>query len=123
MKTDDLTHAVIGCAIEVHRTLGPGLLESTYEACLIYELNKLGFTPKSQVDLPLYYKDTYINAGYRLDILLPDNLIIELKSVDKLLPIHSAQLITYMKLANIGAGLLINFNTIKLTDGIKRFNL
>ena len=96
MKTDDLTHAVIGCAIEVHKTLGPGLLESTYEACLIYELNKLGFTPKSQVDLPVYYKDTYINAGYRLDILLPDNLIIELKSVDKLLPIHSAQLITYM---------------------------
>lgn len=101
MKTDDLTHAVIGCAIEVHKTLDPGLLESTYEACLIYELNKLGFTPKSQVDLPVYYKDTYINAGYRLDILLPDNLIIELKSVDKLLPIHSAQLITYMKLANI----------------------
>jgi GxxExxY protein len=123
MKTDELTHAVIGCAIEVHRTLGPGLLESTYEACLIYELDKLGFTPKSQVDLPVYYKDTYINAGYRLDILLPDNLIVELKSVDKLLPIHSAQLITYMKLANVSAGLLINFNTIKLTDGIKRFNL
>ena len=123
MKTDELTHAVIGCAIEVHRTLGRGLLESTYEACLIYELDKLGFTPKSQVDLPVYYKDTYINAGYRLDILLPDKLIVELKSVEKLLPIHSAQLITYMKLANVSAGLLINFNTIKLTDGIKRFNL
>mgnify|MGYP001120133066 CR=1 FL=1 len=122
METDELTHSVIGCAIEVHKNLGPGLLESTYESCLIYELNKLGLTAKSQVDLPVYYKDTYINAGYRLDVLLPDKLIIELKSVEKLLPIHSAQLITYMKLANVSAGLLINFNTIKLIDGIKRFN-
>ena len=122
METDELTHSVIGCAIEVHKNLGPGLLESTYEFCLIYELNKLGLTAKSQVDLPIYYKDTYINAGYRLDVLLPDKLIIELKAVEKLLPIHSAQLITYMKLANVSAGLLINFNTIKLIDGIKRFN-
>ncbi|KPZ51560.1 GxxExxY protein [Pseudoalteromonas sp. P1-25] len=122
MDINKLTHAVIGCAIEVHKTLGPGLLESTYEACLIYELNELGLTSKSQHDLPVYYKDTHINAGYRLDILLPNKLIIELKSVEKLLPIHSAQLITYMKLANVSAGLLINFNTIKLIDGIKRFN-
>ncbi|MDC9511368.1 GxxExxY protein [Pseudoalteromonas sp. S3776] len=122
MDINKLTHAVIGCAIEVHKTLGPGLLESTYEACLIYELSELGLTSKSQHDLPVYYKDTHINAGYRLDILLPNKLIIELKSVEKLLPIHSAQLITYMKLANVSAGLLINFNTIKLIDGIKRFN-
>lgn len=122
METDELTHSVIGGAIEVHKNLGPGLLESTYESCLIYELNKLGLTAKSQVDLPVYYKDTYINAGYRLDILLPNKLIIELKSVEKLLPIHSAQLITYMKLANISTDLLINLNTIKLIDGIKRFN-
>ncbi|XQF93611.1 GxxExxY protein [Pseudoalteromonas espejiana] len=122
METDALTHSVIGCAIEVHKNLGPGLLESTYESCLIYELNKLGLTAKSQVDLPVYYKDTYINAGYRLDVLLPDKLIIELKSVEKLLPIHSAQLITYMKLSEISTGLLINFNVLKLVDGIKRFN-
>jgi len=122
MDINKLTHAVIGCAIEVHKTLGPGLLESTYEACLIYELNELGLATKTQYDLPVYYKDTHINAGYRLDILLPNKLIIELKSVEKLLPIHSAQLITYMKLANVSAGLLINFNTIKLIDGIKRFN-
>ena len=122
MDTDTLTKTVIGCAIEVHRNLGPGLLESSYEACLIYELNKIGLSAKNQVELPIYYKDQYINTGYRLDILLPNKLIIELKAVDKLLPIHSAQLITYMKLAEISTGLLINFNVLKLVDGIKRFN-
>ncbi|GAA62201.1 hypothetical protein P20652_4104 [Pseudoalteromonas sp. BSi20652] len=122
MDTDTLTKKVIGCAIEVHRNLGPGLLESSYEACLIYELNKIGLSSKNQVELPIYYKDQYINTGYRLDILLPNKLIIELKAVDKLLPIHSAQLITYMKLAEISTGLLINFNVLKLVDGIKRFN-
>ncbi|WP_165721450.1 MULTISPECIES: GxxExxY protein [unclassified Pseudoalteromonas] len=122
MDTDTLTKTVIGCAIEVHRNLGPGLLESSYEACLIYELNKIGLSAKNQVELPIYYKDQYINTGYRLDILLPNKLIIELKAVDKLIPIHSAQLITYMKLAEISTGLLINFNVLKLVDGIKRFN-
>ncbi|KHM46543.1 GxxExxY protein [Pseudoalteromonas distincta] len=122
MDTDTLTKTVIGCAIEVHRNLGPGLLESSYETCLIYELSKIGLSAKNQVELPIYYKDQYINTGYRLDILLPNKLIIELKVVDKLLPIHSAQLITYMKLAEISTGLLINFNVLKLVDGIKRFN-
>ena len=122
MDTDTLTKTVIGCAIEVHRNLGPGLLESSYETCLIYELSKIGLSAKNQVELPIYYKDQYINTGYRLDILLPNKLIIELKAVDKLLPIHSAQLITYMKLAEISTGLLINFNVLKLVDGIKRFN-
>ena len=122
MDTDTLTKTVIGCAIEVHRNLGPGLLESSYEACLIYELSKIGLSAKNQVELPIYYKDQYINTGYRLDILLPNKLIIELKAVDKLLPIHSAQLITYMKLSEISTGLLINFNVLKLVDGIKRFN-
>ena len=122
MDTDTLTKTVIGCAIEVHRNLGPGLLESSYEACLIYELNKIGLSAKNQVELPIYYKDQYINTGYRLDILLPNKLIIELKAVDKLLPIHSAQLITYMKLSEISTGLLINFNVLKLVDGIKHFN-
>tara|TARA_R110002020_G_scaffold312370_1_gene527833 strand:+ start:176 stop:547 length:372 start_codon:yes stop_codon:yes gene_type:complete len=122
MDTDTLTKTVIGCAIEVHRNLGPGLLESSYETCLIYELSKIGLSAKNQVELPIYYKDQYIHTGYRLDILLPNKLIIELKAVDKLLPIHSAQLITYMKLAEINTGLLINFNVLKLVDGIKRFN-
>lgn len=123
MNINLLTKKVIGCAIEVHQTLGPGLLESTYEHCLVYELRQSGIIVESQVLLPVNYKDISIDAGYRLDILLPDKLIIELKSVESLNSICSAQLLTYMKLTKINAGLLINFNTNKLTDGIKRFNL
>ena len=123
MDIDELTKIVIGCAIEVHKTLGPGLLESSYESCLIYELCQAGLNVKNQVELPIIYKEQYIATGYKLDILLSNELIIELKAVDKLQPIHSAQLITYMKLSNINTGLLINFNTLKLVDGIKRFNL
>ena len=123
MDIDELTKIVIGCAIEVHKTLGPGLLGSSYESCLIYELCQAGLNVKNQVELPIIYKEQYIATGYKLDILLSNELIIELKAVDKLQPIHSAQLITYMKLSNINTGLLINFNTLKLVDGIKRFNL
>ncbi|MDN3485505.1 GxxExxY protein [Pseudoalteromonas sp. APC 3224] len=123
MDIDELTKIVIGCAIEVHKTLGPGLLESSYESCLMYELCQAGLNVKNQVELPIIYKEQYIATGYKLDILLSSELIIELKAVDKLQPIHSAQLITYMKLSNINTGLLINFNTLKLVDGIKRFNL
>ncbi|PKG37511.1 GxxExxY protein [Psychromonas sp. Urea-02u-13] len=123
MKNDLLTQKVIGCAIEVHKTLGPGLLESTYETCLMYELHQAGVTAERQVLLPINYKNVSIDAGYRLDILLPNKLIIELKSVDKMSPIYSAQILTYMKLTNINAGLLINFNVKRLVDGIKRFNL
>ena len=123
MDIDELTKIVIGCAIEVHKTLGPGLLESSYESCLMYELCQAGLNVKNQVELPIIYKEQYIATGYKLDILLSNELIIELKAVDKLQPIHSAQLITYMKLSNINTGLLINFNTLKLVDSIKRFNL
>ena len=123
MHIDELTQTVIGCAIEVHKTLGPGLLESSYESCLMYELSQAGLFIKNQVELPIIYKEQYIATGYKLDILLPNELIIELKAVDKLQPIHSAQLITYMKLSNINTGLLINFNTLKLVDSIKRFSL
>ena len=119
----DFTGEVIGCAIEVHKQLGPGLLESTYEKCLMYELSLNNITAYSQVVLPICYKGMNIEAGYRLDILLPSELIIELKSVDKLIPVYSAQLLTYMKLTNINKGLLINFNVKKLTDGLRRFNL
>lgn len=119
----DLTGKVIGCAIEVHKQLGPGLLESTYEKCLMHELTLSNIKAYSQVVLPICYKNIDIEAGYRLDILLPNELIIELKSVDKLIPVYSAQLLTYMKLSVINKGLLINFNVKKLTDGLRRFNL
>jgi len=119
----DLTVKVIGCAIEVHKQLGPGLLESTYEKCLMYELYLNGITAQSQVILPICYKNIDIEAGYRLDILLPNKLVIELKSVDKIIPVYSAQLSTYMKLTDIDKGLLINFNVKKLADGVRRFNL
>jgi len=120
MQTDLLTHKVIGCAIEVHKHLGPGLLESSYESCLMYELNQSGLLAIAQAELPIKYKNVSIDSGYRLDILLPDKLIVELKSVDKLRPIHSAQLMTYLKLTGIRTGLLVNFNEVKLADGIKR---
>ncbi len=123
METDLLTKKVIGCAIEVHKTLGPGLLESTYESCLMYELQQAGIVAKSQVLLPINYKDVSIDAGYRLDILLPNKLIIELKSVEQLAPIHTAQLITYLKLSKIKTGLLINFNEIRLMNGVKRISV
>jgi GxxExxY protein len=123
MGNDLLTQKVIGCAIEVHKTLGPGLLESSYESCLLYELHQAGIIAERQVVLPINYKGNSIDAGYRLDILLPNKLIIELKSVDKMNSIYSAQLLTYMKLTQIKSGLLINFNVKKLVDGVKRFNL
>jgi len=123
METDFLTQKVIGCAIEVHKQLGPGLLESSYESCLMYELHKAGLAAKRQVSLPVNYKGVKVEAGYRLDILLPDQLIIELKSVDKLAPIHTAQIVTYLKLSKINTGLLINFNVEKLTNGLKRISV
>ena len=120
---DLVTQTVIGCAIEVHKTLGPGLLESSYENCLLYELQQAGLLPMNQVALPISYKSISIDAGYRLDILIPEKLIIELKAVDKLLPIHSAKLITYLKLTGIKTGLLINFNQVRLLDGLKRISV
>ncbi|WP_028834452.1 MULTISPECIES: GxxExxY protein [unclassified Pseudoalteromonas] len=119
METDLLTHKVIGCAIEVHKHLGPGLLESSYESCLMYELNQSGLLAIAQAELPIKYKNVSIDTGYRLDILL----IVELKAVDKLRPIHSAQLMTYLKLTGIRTGLLVNFNEVKLVDGIKRIRV
>lgn len=117
---DTLSHKVIGCAIEVHRNLGPGLLESAYQHCLAHELslNKIAF--KKEAALPLSYKGTWIDCGYRLDFIVEDRLILELKSVRSLEPIHEAQLITYLKLSGIHAGLLLNFNVKLIRDGIKR---
>ena len=119
----DLTYAVIGCAIEVHRLLGPGLLESAYEQCLAYELSQHQIPFKLQVDMPLNYRDVKLDCGYRLDLIVNEELILELKAVDQILKIHEAQLLTYMKLAAVPLGLLINFNSTPLKNGIKRFRI
>jgi GxxExxY protein len=121
MEFDELSNRVIGCAIEVHRILGPGLLESTYEQCLAHELTISGIPFKIQHPLPVEYKGIRIDCGYRVDLLIDGNLILELKSVEDIKGIHEAQLLTYMKLASIGSGLLINFNVKRLRDGLKRF--
>ncbi len=117
---NELTNAVIGAAIEVHKHLGPGLFESIYEACLIEELKMGGHIVYSQVDLPICYKEKVLDKKFRIDILVDDTLIIELKSVDKLLPLHEAQLLSYLKMSGKKIGLLINFNVPVLKDGVKR---
>ena len=114
---------MIGCAIEVHRELGPGLLESTYEQCLAHELRRNGIPFQLQYPPPVKYKDIRLDCGYRIDILVENKLILELKSVEEIKGIHEAQLLTYMKLAGVKIGLLINFNNTKLKDGIKCFVL
>jgi len=123
VKFDELSNKVIGCAIEVHRELGPGLLESTYEQCLAYELNRAEIPFKLQIEIPIEYKEIKLDCGYRLDLFVDDQLIVELKSVEQMLKIHEAQLLTYMKLANVKVGLLINFNVDILKKGIRRFVL
>ena len=120
MELNDLTENIIGCAIKVHRVLGPGLLESTYETCLVYELTKAGLKAERQVAVPVIYEGLRLDADYFIDILVEDTVILELKSVEHLLPIHEAQLLTYLKLANKKLGLLINFNVMLLKNGIKR---
>jgi len=114
---------VIGCAIEVHRNLGPGLLESTYEQCLAYEFGMADITFKLQHPLPVEYKNIKLDCGYRIDLFVENSLIIELKSVERILPIHQAQLLTYMKLSGTSVGLLMNFNVEYLKNGIKRMVL
>ncbi len=123
MEFDTLSKRVIGCAIEVHRNLGPGLLESTYEQCLAHELSLSEVEFKLQWPVSVTYKGNRIDCGYRVDLLVEGALILELKSVERIAGIHEAQLLTYMKLANIKTGLLINFNVRRLKDGISRFVL
>jgi len=123
MEQDPLTRAVIGAAIEVHRHLGPGLLESTYEVCLAHELQQRDIGFQLQVPLPVHYKGARLECGYRLDVLVEDRLLLELKAVDRVLPLHAAQILTYMRLASVDTGLLINFNVTRLTDGVQRFKL
>ena len=123
MEFDALSNQVIGCAIKVHRTLGAGLLESTYEQCLAHELRLNNIYFKLQHPVPVEYKGIKLDCGYRIDLLVNDKLIVELKSVEKFNPIHEAQLLTYMKLARIKIGLLINFNVCRMKDGVRRFVL
>ncbi|MCE5293244.1 MAG: GxxExxY protein [Chlamydiales bacterium] len=115
-----LTGIIIGAAIEVHRILGPGLLESTYEACLAFELKERGLKVERQVELPLRYKSVNLDCGYRLDLLVNDTVVVEIKAVTTVAPIHLAQLTSYLKLSQCRLGLLINFNVAKLRDGITR---
>ncbi len=123
MEFDELSRSVIGCAIEVHRNLGPGLLESTYRQCLACELSHAEIAFQMEVPLPVRYKDILLDCGYRIDLLISDDLIVEIKSIEALLPIHQAQILTYMRLASVPLGLLINFNVTKLQSGIRRFVL
>ena len=123
MSKDPLTGKVIGCAIEVHNQLGPGLLEKTYQQCLAHELHINNIDFKMEYALPVEYKGLMLDCGYRIDLLIEDQLIVELKSVDEMHPIYQAQLLTYMKLAKISTGLLINFNTKLLKNDIQRFKL
>jgi GxxExxY protein len=118
-----LTEKVIGCAIEVHRVLGPGLLESAYEECLAFELKLAGFEVARQVELPVRYKSLDLDCGYRIDLLINKSLIVELKTVENFLPIHEAQLLTYLRLSEIATGLLINFNVPVLKNGLRRMKL
>lgn len=119
----DLTDRILRAAIEVHRALGPGLLESAYELCVFDELGRNGLTVARQVEVPIQYKGRKLDCGYRIDLLVENKVIIEVKSVDSLTPIQSAQLLTYMRLSSIQVGLLMNFNVRKLTDGLVRLAL
>lgn len=123
MEFDNLSNRVIGLAIEVHKELGPGLLENTYKQCLAYELSQIQIKFLLEVELPVQYKEISVSCGYRIDLLIENKLIVELKSVDEVHPIHEAQLLTYMKLVKIRIGLLMNFNEKILKNGIKRFVL
>jgi len=120
---DPLTEKVIGLAIGVHRQLGPGLLESAYEECLCYELAQANFVFRRQVALPVVYKSVRLDCGYRLDVVIENRLILELKAVERLLPIHEAQVITYLRLSKLPIGLLLNFNSVVLKHGIRRLML
>ncbi len=123
MSNDTLTQNVIGCAIEVHRILGPGLLESAYQQCLSHELSLNNIPHRLEKPMPVHYKGVEIECGYRIDILVDDRLVLELKAVERLAGIHKAQLLTYMKLSGIPIGLMMNFKTNKLVDGLQRFKI
>jgi len=119
-RLDSITRCIIGAAIEVHRCLGPGLLESAYEACLAYELRQSGLKIEQQKPLPVVYKDVKLDCGYRLDLVVEDSVIVEVKAIEQLAPIHDAQLLSYLRLSGKTVGLLINFHVRVLKNGLKR---
>ena len=123
MNENDISGKIIGCAIEVHKALGPGLLESAYEECLFYELMEAGLKVERQKPLPVVYKEVKLEAGYRIDLLVESRVVIELKSVETLNDVHTAQVLTYLKLSGCKLGLLVNFNVTKLVDGIRRYKI
>ena len=116
-----ITEKIIGAAIEVHKILGPGLLESAYQECLLFELKNLGLEVKKEISLPIIYKDIKLDHGYRIDLLVEDKIVLELKTVESFTDVHTAQILTYMKLGNYPLGLLLNFHTKLLKNGLKRF--
>ena len=119
-RLDQLTEKIIGCAIEVHKALGPGLLESAYEECLCFELSSVGLGFARQVSLPVVYKQIKLDCGYRLDIIVDDLVIVEIKAVERLAPIHEAQLLSYLRMLDKRVGLILNFHSTILKSGIKR---
>ena len=121
MELNKITEKIIGCAIEVHKLLGPGLLESAYEECLVFELSGSGLEAERQKPVPVIYKEIHLECGYRIDILVEDSVIIELKTVENFCPVHEAQILTYMKFAQKRTGLLLNFNVTVLKNGIRRY--
>ena len=121
MEDNDIINLIIGSAIEVHKTLGPGLLESAYQECLSYELKNKNLQVKKEVALPVVYKDVKLDHGYRIDLLVEDRIVIELKTVEHFTDVHFTQILTYLKLGGYDLGLLINFHTSLLKNGIKRF--
>jgi GxxExxY protein len=123
MENNLLTESIIGSAIDVHKQLGPGMLESVYENCLMYELKQKGLTVENQVPVPLIYKDIHLDCGFRLDLLVNNTVIIEIKSIDKLLPVHTSQVLTYMRFAEKKIGLLMNFNVNRFMEGFHRYVL
>jgi GxxExxY protein len=119
-RLNNLTERIIGCSIEVHKAIGPGLLESAYEECLCFELGHTGLTFRRQVPLPVRYKSVNLDCGYSLDLIVENEIIIELKAVERIMPIHEAQLLSYLKMLNKRIGLILNFHTSIMKHGIKR---
>jgi len=121
MTENQLSNIIIGKAIDVHKSLGPGLLESAYQECLYYELKEIGINVQKEVPQPIVYKDVKLDHGYRLDLLVENKVVVEIKNVDVILDVHEAQILTYLKLGDFKLGLLINFNVALLKNGIRRF--
>jgi GxxExxY protein len=120
MTENEISHRIIGLAIEVHNKLGPGLFESAYQNCLYFEILNNGLTVSKEIAMPIIYKEIRLNHGYRIDLLVENKVVIEIKSVDAIIDVHKAQLLTYLRLGNYKLGLILNFNTIHLKNGIKR---